>query len=65
MAPYKTRECTIRLPECQSKTGRLVVEVKCVIVSEREKREKERERKHSSNISRSKDCGRREEREGG
>lgn len=44
MAPYRPRECTIRLPECQRKTARLVVEVKCVIESEREKREKERER---------------------
>lgn len=55
----------IRLPECQGETGRLPVEVKYVTVSEREKRDRERERRQSSNISSSKDCGRREGREGG
>lgn len=44
MAPYRTRECMIRLPGCQGKTGRLPVEVKYVTVSEREKRDREGEK---------------------
>ena len=51
MAPYRPRECTIRLPECQSKTGRLVVAVKCEIVSERENRDRKRGRESTVAIS--------------